>query len=429
MILFAVLVTFTSWAATDAAVLAAGHIGFALGATSTAIANMQAITNRPLRLAFLLVPVTGAFLVDITNALLLQGFLTLRGSASREALDADPPALALSLGLVALLVGCGSSTPGQRRSARSSRNAWSRPSPSPVLQLTSLRRLGSGPLSAAADGSARRLAYYNATLTFARDFDLLVLAEPQPRRLRQPARCHREGDLRPEAGRQQAGRRAPRSRQRRLRHGRSWRPQAAVRTAVAAPPPENNTGPPAVARQIIEGIQALFADTGQDQGRRDIITEELEGAYDRMQLRLDRLGASLRRRRGAGGRRVPGSCPANRRSSRRHRRHDTRGRHGRQRRECRALHDRRADAALVQNDIAALAGAAQGPFASDPPLAELRALASLFPGPCTSSWPPTSPIASLADLRGKRVEIGLPDPARASMPWQCSRLPASGSIS
>ena len=43
--------------------------------------------------------------------------------------------------------------------------------PEPVLQLTSLRRLGSGPLSAAADGSARRLVYYNATLTFARDFD------------------------------------------------------------------------------------------------------------------------------------------------------------------------------------------------------------------------------------------------------------------
>jgi glutamate:Na+ symporter, ESS family len=80
MILFAVLVTFTVMGRNyDAAVLAAGHIGFALGATSTAIANMQAITNRygHSRLAFLLVPVTGAFLVDITNALLLQGFLVL----------------------------------------------------------------------------------------------------------------------------------------------------------------------------------------------------------------------------------------------------------------------------------------------------------------------------------------------------------------
>lgn len=38
----------------DAAVLAAGHCGFGLGATPTAIANMQAITERfgPSHMAF-----------------------------------------------------------------------------------------------------------------------------------------------------------------------------------------------------------------------------------------------------------------------------------------------------------------------------------------------------------------------------------------
>ncbi len=80
MAIYAVLVTFVVMGRNyDAAVLAAGHIGFALGATSTAIASMQAITSRygHSPLAFLLVPVTGAFLIDITNALLLQGFLTL----------------------------------------------------------------------------------------------------------------------------------------------------------------------------------------------------------------------------------------------------------------------------------------------------------------------------------------------------------------
>ncbi len=49
----------------DAAVLAAGHCGFGLGATPTAIANMQAITDRfgPSHLAFLVVPMVGAFLL------------------------------------------------------------------------------------------------------------------------------------------------------------------------------------------------------------------------------------------------------------------------------------------------------------------------------------------------------------------------------
>jgi len=63
----------------DAAVIAAGQCGFQLGATPTAIANMQAITSRygPSPLAFLLVPVIGAFLIDITNAVVIQGFLAL----------------------------------------------------------------------------------------------------------------------------------------------------------------------------------------------------------------------------------------------------------------------------------------------------------------------------------------------------------------
>ena len=80
IVLYAALVTFVVMGRNyDSAVLAAGHIGFGLGATSTAIASMQAITSRygHSPLAFLLVPVTGAFLIDITNALLLQGFLSL----------------------------------------------------------------------------------------------------------------------------------------------------------------------------------------------------------------------------------------------------------------------------------------------------------------------------------------------------------------
>ncbi len=63
----------------DAAVIAAGQCGFQLGATPTAIANMQAITSRygASPLAFLLVPVIGAFLIDVSNALVIQGYLAL----------------------------------------------------------------------------------------------------------------------------------------------------------------------------------------------------------------------------------------------------------------------------------------------------------------------------------------------------------------
>jgi len=78
--LFASFVTFRVMGRDyDAAVIAAGQCGFGLGATPTAIANMQAITNRygSSPQAFLLVPIVGAFLIDITNALVIQGFLAL----------------------------------------------------------------------------------------------------------------------------------------------------------------------------------------------------------------------------------------------------------------------------------------------------------------------------------------------------------------
>ena len=55
----------------DAAVLAAGHCGFGLGATPTAVANMQSVTERfgPSHKAFLIVPMVGAFFIDFVNFL------------------------------------------------------------------------------------------------------------------------------------------------------------------------------------------------------------------------------------------------------------------------------------------------------------------------------------------------------------------------
>ncbi|MFJ1060792.1 sodium/glutamate symporter [Bordetella bronchiseptica] len=63
----------------EAAVMAAAFCGFAMGATATAIANMQALTRRhgPAPESFIVVPVTGAFLVDILNVIVLTSLITL----------------------------------------------------------------------------------------------------------------------------------------------------------------------------------------------------------------------------------------------------------------------------------------------------------------------------------------------------------------
>ncbi|WP_176514636.1 sodium/glutamate symporter [Pseudomonas faucium] len=80
MALFAIFVTFRLMGSNyDAAVLAAGHCGFGLGATPTAIANMQAVTQRygPSHIAFLVVPMVGAFFIDIINVIVIKLYLAL----------------------------------------------------------------------------------------------------------------------------------------------------------------------------------------------------------------------------------------------------------------------------------------------------------------------------------------------------------------
>ncbi|KGK11356.1 sodium/glutamate symporter [Vibrio navarrensis] len=62
----------------DAAVMAGGHCGFGLGATPTAVMNMGSIVNRfgPSPQAFMVVPIVGAFFIDIVNLVILQGFIS-----------------------------------------------------------------------------------------------------------------------------------------------------------------------------------------------------------------------------------------------------------------------------------------------------------------------------------------------------------------
>lgn len=63
----------------DAAIIAGGHCGFGMGATPTAVANMESLTSRfgPSSKAFLVVTMVGAFFIDITNALVIQLYLAL----------------------------------------------------------------------------------------------------------------------------------------------------------------------------------------------------------------------------------------------------------------------------------------------------------------------------------------------------------------
>jgi glutamate:Na+ symporter, ESS family len=61
----------------DSAIMASGFVGFVLGTTANAVANMRALVARfgPAPRAFLVVPLVGAFFIDFTNAIIITFFV------------------------------------------------------------------------------------------------------------------------------------------------------------------------------------------------------------------------------------------------------------------------------------------------------------------------------------------------------------------
>lgn len=78
--LFAVLIIFRVMGRDyDAAVIVGGFCGLGMGATPVAMANMSAVTQKygPSFKAFLVIPLVGAFFIDLLNALVIKFFLGL----------------------------------------------------------------------------------------------------------------------------------------------------------------------------------------------------------------------------------------------------------------------------------------------------------------------------------------------------------------
>lgn len=65
----------------DGAVMSGGFIGFMMGTTANAMANMRSLVERygPAPRAFLVVPMVGAFFIDFTNAIVITIFLNILG--------------------------------------------------------------------------------------------------------------------------------------------------------------------------------------------------------------------------------------------------------------------------------------------------------------------------------------------------------------
>ena len=78
VLLFALTVSFRVMGRDyESAVMASGFIGFVLGTTANAVANMRALVARfgAAPRAFLIVPLVGAFFIDFTNAIIITFFV------------------------------------------------------------------------------------------------------------------------------------------------------------------------------------------------------------------------------------------------------------------------------------------------------------------------------------------------------------------
>jgi len=79
LVLYVVFVVFRIMGSNyEAAVISSGFTGLSLGATPTAIANMAAVTKHygAAPLAFIIIPLIGAFFVDLSNSVVIKLFLT-----------------------------------------------------------------------------------------------------------------------------------------------------------------------------------------------------------------------------------------------------------------------------------------------------------------------------------------------------------------
>jgi TRAP transporter TAXI family solute receptor len=281
-----------------------------------------------------------------------------------------------------------------------------------LLEVSALQRMGSSPLPKAESGSERLIVYFNATLKFAKDYEFGNWEKLGPASLAYVLGAKEKGllGIKPQ---QRAGD---------LVHaygsstyewsGDGWKSIAAVGDGVAPAPDPDNTAPPARSKRLIDKLAAMvdLPPPGVGPQEEEVIAEELDRATENINRRLERRQHTYTFASGPRGGQysrfgavlVQGASKESGKSKVRNR--ETEG----SVQNVLLLARGEADYGLVQSDVAARAFAGEEPFKSGGPVKTLRALGSLFPEPIHLVVAAGSPIREVSELRGKRVDIGLP---------------------
>jgi len=280
------------------------------------------------------------------------------------------------------------------------------------VELAALKRQGSAPLPAASGGEPRIIVYYNATLRLREGYDFNDWEALSPVSLAQVLGATERGISGVKAGQNKPGD---------LlyvygtatyeRSGAGWRPVSLTRRDVSPVPAEpGNAAPTPQAKRALDQLAAMvnLQPPGTDPRDQRIVSEELERAMREIARRRARAQHVFVLASGpAGGEyaHLAESITSNIVKTQPGIRLRTVETHGSVENAL-LLGRGESDYALIQSDVAALAATGAGPFAADGALAKLAALGTLYPEPVHVVVPAQSPIRKVADLRGKRVDLG-----------------------
>jgi TRAP transporter TAXI family solute receptor len=282
-----------------------------------------------------------------------------------------------------------------------------------LFEVVALRREGSAPMPAGESGRPRVIVYFNATLTLAQDYEFGGWDQLGASSLAYALGATEKGlfGLQP---RNKAGD-SVRAYGSALyeESGGDWAlVPAAPAAAVAAPPNIDGSAPPSRSKQLIDRLAAMveLPPPGVPAQQDEIIADELARASENIERRVRRREHTFTLASGpAGGEyarfaeslieAVNQAAPAVK----------LRQRHSEGSVDNAWLLGRgEADYAIVQGDVAAAAIAGDDLFRRGGPVDTLRAVGGLFPEAVHVAVLADSPIQSIEDLRGRRVDIGTP---------------------
>jgi len=316
--------------------------------------------------------------------------------------------------LLALLVGGCSRGPDEkdlRTEVQEKLNQQFKPG---LLEIVSLRRQGSAPLSAAESGANRLIVYFNATVKLLKAYDFSDWEGLSPASLANVLGATEKGlsGIKPQESRQGDLIRVYGS-STYERSGDKWASVEIPTAGVKKTSAPGNAAPPSRTDQFLAKLTSLvdLPPPGLRPEDSRVIDEELDRAIKAIQVRIERRKHAYAIAGGPDGGEYDAVAQALASSV---------GRLGLKVKlqtletqgsveNARLIDRKEADYALVQSDVAAMAIAGEGPFAKGGILTSLRALGSLFPEPVQIVVSFGSPIRTVADLRGKKVDLGMPN--------------------